>query len=208
MRIFGFSLLIGMSLLLSGCSFLFMKSYGMKKPKPMNNTEILSLADRYHIPPEDCYKLDTTSYISYLKSLDQELYKQEIKNHYQPLQALYYSPDGGLDAFLINCYTGGFPNLDWERDNSFETFPPDAGIPADSLFPLAKQLEFLIPLAKSSDWETRNYDKIVLVHWNRFMGRQSKRLIALVQDNLKQVQGQKIKLLYVNTDDFFLDLSE
>ena len=48
-----------------------------------------------------------------------------------------------------------------------------------------------------------NYDYIVFVYWNRFMGRQSKRLIHFVQENYKLAKDFNVKIIYVNTDNVF-----
>lgn len=37
------------------------------------------------------------------------------------------------------------------------------------------------------------------------MGRQSKRLIGFVQDNVKLATDKRVKIIYVNTDNFFAD---
>lgn len=189
--------------LCTSCSLAFIKSYGMKIPKELNEAQILGVADKYEVSPQDCYMLDT-AYLTYLRSLDRVHYKQQIKNHCQPLQVLYYAPTGHLNSFQINCYVGGFPNLKWEKYETFTTFPPKQQAPLDSILPLSTQLNFFIPLSTSTDLRPEAYDHIVVVFWNRWMGRQSKRLIALVQENLKLADEQKVRVLYVNMDNYFM----
>jgi len=179
-----------------------MGMYGMKKTKTVDETNIARFAKKYNVPESDNYELDT-AYFSYLFSLDTTKYKYQIKNHYQPLQALYYDNSGQLKSFQVNCYAGGFPNLNWDRNEIMTTFPPKQQAPIDSIVPLETHLKYLKPLSQTENIQTDHYDYIVIVHWNRFMGRQSKRLIRFVQDNSKLATDDKVKIIYANNDNLF-----
>ena len=85
------------------------------------------------------------------------------------------------------------------------TFPPKQQAPIDSIVPLETHLKYLKPLSETKTIQTDNYDYIVIVHWNRFMGRQSKRLIRIVQDNSELVTDKKVKIIYANTDNLFVN---
>ncbi len=187
--------------LLSGCSTIFSTLYGIKNYKKVDENIIVKYSKKYNIPLTDSYELDT-SYLSFLRRLDTALYKEQIKNHYQPLQALYYDNNGRLKSFQINCYVGGFPNLNWNRNDIMSSFPPKAQAPIDSIMDLPTQIKHLRKLSYSKTISIDNYDYHVIVYWNRFMGRQSKRLIRLVQQNSKNTD-KKVKILYVNTDNIF-----
>ncbi|HEY0261677.1 MAG TPA: hypothetical protein VGB95_01530, partial [Chitinophagales bacterium] len=166
----------------------------MNVPKKLDEKEILHYAKKYEVSVADNYELDTT-YFSFLFSHDTAVYKYQIKNHYQPMQALYYDKSEQLQSFQINCYAGGFPNLNWNRNGIFQVFPPKNQAPIDSLVPLSEQLKHLHKLSSSTEISVNNYDYIVLVFWNRFGGRQSKRLIHFVQDNAK-LTDKKVKIIY------------
>lgn len=187
---------------LSGCSAIMVSMYGINSPKKLDDKTIAKYAKKYDIPAKDSYKTDS-SYYSYIFSFDTTLYKQEIKNHYQPLQALYFDNQGELESFQINCYCGGFPNLDWERDSIFTEFPPKEQAPTDSLISLEKMLTLLEPFPDSDEINIDGYDYVVLVLWSRWMGRQSRRLIELVQENAKLAPNKNIKILYANNDNMF-----
>ncbi|HOY96372.1 MAG TPA: hypothetical protein PK509_11585 [Catalimonadaceae bacterium] len=187
---------------LTGCSAIFTGLYGIKKTRVLDEKTIARNASQFNIPSSDSYKLDT-AYYSFLLSHDRVRFKQQIYNHYQPLQALYFDPSGKLLSFQVNCYAGGFPNLNWDRNGILTTFPPKKQAPIDSLTPLQTQLRFLKPLSQSSAISTEGVDFVVIVYWNRFMGRQSKRLIQFVQENRKLEPGKKVKILYVNNDNLF-----
>jgi hypothetical protein len=188
---------------MSSCSSIITGLYGMKNYKVVDEKTITKYSKKYNIPLADSYQLDT-SYISFLKSFDTSLYKEQIKNHYQPLQALYYNNKGELKSFQINCYTGGFPNLNWERDSIMTTFPPKIQAPIDSIISLETQIKYIRQLSNTKKHSTDNYDYTIVVYWNRFMGRQSKRLIRLVKQNA-EMTNKKIKIIYVNSDNIFKD---
>src|SRR5688572_739650 len=112
------SLLSIMTILTLTCSFVVTSCatiLGMNKLKSIDEKTIVQYAKKYNIPSADNYELDTT-YFTFLKSFDTTRYKEQIKNHYQPLQALYYDKTGHLQSFQINCYAGGIPNLNWNRN--------------------------------------------------------------------------------------------
>ncbi len=188
---------------LTSCTRIIGGIYGFKKLKPLDEEALVKYSRKYNIPLADSYQLDT-SYMSYLQSFSDEKFEDQKSNHYQPLQALYYGASGQLQSFHVNCYAGGFPNLKWNRSEMFSTFPPQQQAPLDSLLPLDTQLEFIRPIAMTNEFSATDYDTFVVVYWNRFIGRQSKRLIRLVQHNSQLAPEQKIKTIYVNNDNFFV----
>lgn len=195
-------LLFSINFGLTSCTTILTSIYGIKNIEAVDEQTIFRYAEKYNIPSTDIYEVDT-AYISHLFSLDTTQYEEEIKNHYQPLQALYYNNSGHLQSFQVNCFAGGFPNLKWNRNETMTTFPPKQQAPVDSILPLDAHLKYLNPLSKTGKIKINDYDYIVIVHWNRFMGRQSKRLIRFVQDNCKLSEEAKVKILYANTDNLF-----
>lgn len=69
----------------------------------------------------------------------------------------------------------------------------------DSIVSLETQLKYLKSLSQTSELSVDSYDYIVIVYWNRFMGRQSKRLIHFVQNNSNLEKEKKVKIIYANT---------
>jgi hypothetical protein len=189
-----------LSLLLHGCGTLM----GLKKPNPQPEEAIADLADTYRIPAADCYVMDS-SYIRQLK----EMYTGRpiaLKDHLQPLQAIYFSKENSFQypvSLQVNCYTGGFPNLKWNREGRMDQFPPAQQAPLDSILSLKKTMEFLRPVTGVIPFNSINYDYIVVVYWNRFMGRQSKNLLHTVRKNATLAGNKRIKILYVNNDNLF-----
>jgi len=187
---------------LTGCTSIVTGLYGLKEIRAVDEKTIAHFSKKYNIPPTDSYELDT-AYFTFLSSLDTTGHKTQIKNHFQPLQALYYNIDGHLESFQVNCYAGGFPNLLWDRNNIMATFPPEQQAPLDSIVSLETQIKYLRPLPQAERFSADAYDYIVIVYWSRFMGRQSKRLIRTVQNNSKLATGKKVKIIYANTDNVF-----
>lgn len=185
---------------LTSCNFILTSAYGLKGIQELEENKIIRYAEKYKIPVAHIYELDT-SYHRYLWSLKTDKNPGYIKNHYQPLQALYFDRAGQLQSFQVNCYAGGFPNLEWDRNGIMSTFPPMDQAPIDSLFSAEKLMTFFNPLSQTENLEIEKYDFVVVVFWNHFMGRQSKRFIRFVQDNSKlAAEDQKVKIIYVNTD--------
>lgn len=193
-----FTVIVG----LTSCTSFLTALYGTKKIKTVDERTIARYSKKYNIPIAENYELDI-AYFSYLFSLDTTTYQYQIKNHYQPLQALYYDNLGYLRSFHVNCYAGGFPNLKWDRNEIMTTFPPKQQAPIDSIVSLETQIKHIKPIMETPKLSIDGYEYIVIVYWNRFMGRQSKRLIHFVQENSKIQKEKKVKIIYVNNDNIF-----
>jgi hypothetical protein len=192
--------------------------YGVHPPKILSEKKIYRASKRLSIPKNDVYKLDV-SYYNFLLSLDtikcdstssqkqqqrKKDFKYQLKNHYQPLQARYYNDKGQLVSLQINCYAGGFPNFEWNRDSIMYRFPPKIQAPLDSLVSIPSLLKHIQPLSESSEIKLASYDYVVFVFWGKFMGRQNKRFIKYIHENRKLAAGKNVKYIYINTDAFLL----
>ena len=186
-------------------------------PKEISEKKIYRFAKRYKIPKNEIYQLDT-SYYSWLLSLDtfycdtmpRNLWpkekiklKNQIKNHYQPLQAIYFDSTNHMVSFQINCYAGGFPNLKWDRDSILTLFPPKVQAPLDSLVLDTTLRKYLQPMAHSKQLTFKGYDYVVYVFWNKFMGRQNRRFINFIHSNYNLSSDNNVKFVYVSMDNFF-----
>jgi hypothetical protein len=70
----------------------------------------------------------------------------------------------------------------------------------DTLQNLNQHLSILTTVAKSVIDSTQKVDYTVVVYWSKTFGRQSKRLVKYVNNNLKLGHGKNIRLYYVNGD--------
>ena len=180
--------------LLSSCSTI----YGIKKIKPFDTKRVEKTIKNLHIDPNDNFLL-TPSFKTYFTTLSDTSLKPIAKNHLQPLQALYFDHNGKLTSYFINCYAGGFPNLNWNRNGNLNDFIPQTQAPLDTLLNLNKQLDFI---QNSNKIQTAEYT--VFIYWSTFMGRQTKRFIKEIKRNVSLADNKKIvKIIYINCDDLF-----
>lgn len=190
----------------SSCGFIFNKALGLKPVKKLTESRIAQTAASFQIPPESSFVLDSTWRTTFSDGLshnNQPIKNELHKNHLQPLQASYYSSSGKLVSFQINCFAGGFPNLNWTRDSIFEHFPPRAQAPVDSLLTLHEHLRYLKPLPGAiAPAAGNNYT--VIIHWTRFMHRQTKLFLETVHENIRKKAPAGTRVLYVNCDNLYV----
>ncbi|WP_022825174.1 hypothetical protein [Hymenobacter norwichensis] len=187
---------------LTGCTTVAESMYGMRQPDAVDYPQVSEYAQEYGVgvAPGKSFALDV-SYYEFLKR--QPLALQDVaKNHAQPLQLLYYNRAGQLISYYVNCYAGGFPNLDWNHNDQLEVFPPVSQAPTDSMLSFTKLAPFLRTVGGSRIQAMESLaDYTVVVFWSHRMGRQSRRLLAAAQKNLERAPtGQKTYIMYVNND--------
>lgn len=187
---------------LQSCSPILLGVMGMKKPMRMTPEEILVQGEKYGIPRSDSYEMDS-SYYAMIATIDTVRYKRDQKNLFQPLQVLYFDASGIMSSYSVNCSVGGFPNLRWNRYGTFDQFPAAVSVELDTMTTLNDHLLHVNPLNNAPFPDLRTYDYTVLVYWNRFSGRQSKRLVRVVKDNVRLAKDKKVMVIYVNTDNFW-----
>lgn len=198
MKIHFLPLTILVALLLSSC---MQTLYGIRKPVPLSDAEIVAQAQKFRIPCSRLYVLDTL-HLLWVHRLQQAGFASTAKQQHQPLQVKYFDDKGRLLSQHVNCYAQSFPNLRWNRQHAFDQFPPPGNCDADSLFTFGVQQRWVRPLACSHAIDSSNPAYYAVVYWNKFMGRQSKRLIRLVQRNAARYGDQKINIIYVNNDNY------
>jgi len=198
------------NLLTSGCSRIVMGIYGIKsQPVPMSEKQLIAQASKWNIPDTLIYELDAIKQHKFFFPTDSLVAaynsgnsNPNINDYLQPMQACYYDSTGKLISWFINCYAGGFPNLKWNKTRAFDqSFPPMPTMaPPDTLQNLNQQLSLFIPVGKSIIDSSTHATYTVVVYWSKTFGRQSKRLVKLVNKNLKLGHGKNIHLYYVNGD--------
>ncbi len=175
----------------------------------MSETQLIAQATKWNIPDTLIYELDAIKQLKFFFPTDSLMAdynsgnsNPKINDYLQPMQACYYDSTGKLISWFINCYAGGFPNLKWNKTGAFnQSFPPMPTMaPLDTLQNLTQQLSLFIPVGKSEIDSSTLATYTVVVYWSKTFGRQSKRLVKLVNKNLKLGQGKNIRLYYVNGD--------
>jgi hypothetical protein len=200
MRFFYFLILVAGPSLCS-CQAVFTGIYGIREPAPLEAAHLPKLAAEYGIPTGSPSAVLDTSFRRVLRRMHRQD-SSVAKNHWQFLQAVYYDATGRQQSFHINCYADGFPNLQWERAGIMEHFPPAQQAPRDSALTLAEHLSHLHSADSATSAQPADYT--VVVHWSRFMTRQSRRLIQAVRRNVALApSGTRVVMVFVNTDDFY-----
>jgi hypothetical protein len=189
----------------SSCGFIMNGLYGLKNVKSVDNETVLDYGKKFNIPQDKSYLLDS-SYVEFIKKQDTSKFSLQMNNHLQPLQALYFDENENLISYHINCYAGGFPNLEWNRNQVMDVFPPLQQAPVDSLISLELIRNSIRLVVSDNKVDSTRYSNTVIVFWNRFMGRQSERFIHTVQQNITLSKGGNVKLIYVNNDNVFSGL--
>jgi hypothetical protein len=190
----------------SGCSKMLQSMYGMKPYRTVNNEDIIELASKYKIPAEKSFSIDTT-YRTFLENFRKEYTSLRTDNHIHPLQAVYYDRNGVQNSFQSGVYAGNsLSNFLWNNERQFVKFPPRTSVPIDSMFSFSEHLSFVKTL-DGKPLDAANYqqaDYNVIVHWARFAGRQSQRLVKVVKRNYEKFgKAKKVNFFYVNTDNLY-----
>lgn len=198
------SLLLSLLLSLSSCTPLVLRTMGMKKPHVPTDEEFYRFGEKWNM---SIYFQQTLlpSFVDEIEKID-SVNPKLAQDLLQPIQAMYFDSSGRLISYHINCYAGGYPNLNWNRSGNFDVFPVKTNAPCDSLVTLS----WLLPFLKSVEYpcvKIKDLDYTVVVFWSRFTGRQSRHLVEFVQENLKLASKEtRIQIMYVNTDEVFTKL--
>jgi hypothetical protein len=177
---------------------------GMKNPRAITEEELYGFGRKWNM---NIYYQQTLlpTYVDEVQKLD-SLDSALAKNLLQPMQAMFFDSSGKLISYHINCFAGGYPNLNWNRNGNFDVFPAKTQAPCDSLITLS----WLLPHFKPLEYpcvKMKDLNYTVIVFWSRWTGRQSRRLVEYVQKNMKLAPKEtRIQILYVNTDDIFTKL--
>ena len=167
--------------------------YGLKKNVPLSQEEIKETANRFKII--NTYSIDS-SYLLFLISITNH---QLAKNHFQPLQALYYNKAGKSIASFLNCYAGGFPNLKWNKNSNLNTFPPYPIGTEDSI-----SLNTLLTGCKIQyRGNNLNNDYTIVIFWNKFMNRQTTVFQNSIRKNISLARNLSLNIIYINNDNLF-----
>jgi len=189
---------------LTACTPLILSTMGMKKPHIPTDEEFYRFGEKWNM---SIYYQQTllSSYIDEIEKLD-SINPKLANDLLQPIQAMYFDSSGRLISYHINCYAGGYPNLNWNRFGNFDVFPAKTNAPCDSLVTLSWLLPFLKPVEYPCV-KINDLDYTVIVFWSHFTGRQSRHLVEFVQENLKLASKEtRIQIMYVNTDEIFTKL--
>ena len=196
------------AMFLYSCRSIMTKAYGIKDIKYLSNEEIQKSSAGLEIPSDQSFELDKYYFTAIsgrdsVRNLNGKC-SPMISKYMQPLQLMYFNEKGELISFHNNCYAGGFPKLKWNSDGQFNQFIPTTTIPITDT---ALRLNILLPHIKPLNGNLLlTSDTTVILFWSEFMHKQSKNLIRTAKKNLDLDKSGRHKIIYVNTDNFFVDL--
>lgn len=193
--------------LISSCNTTIKILYGYRSPKNISEKTHQRLLRKLDAASDNAFMIDST-YLYLLNIQDTVHFRLQKKNHYQPIQALYFGKGRFPESWFINCYAGGFPNLHWDANNNFEVFPPLTAAPLDSILSFDSLCTVLEPQMVSAKLKTGATEPYTIVlFWNRVMFRQCKRLNRLVLSNLRKHPGSG-RVIYVNNDKLYSQFAD
>lgn len=194
-----FIFLISLTVLLSSsCNSIISSLYGVKNTKMLDIAALKEvISDNDILNKYNNYYIDS-SYVATINKIAKDDNSTK-KNLHQPMQAMYFNTENKIISYHINCNAGGFPNLKWNRNNVFGTYPPQTQtvISQNVNFQLLQEAFKPLNVNKLID---SNKTKIV-VFWNYQFYRQCNNLIKLVEKNVQTFNKEsEVQLYFVNTD--------
>ncbi|HAW52920.1 MAG TPA: hypothetical protein DCX54_11430 [Flavobacteriales bacterium] len=176
----------------------------MNSPKDLSDDDILRYANKYGISQSELWKIDTTKYLPFLRSIEDSANK---KDWLQPLQVKAFDSTGKKYVHFVNCYMGGFPKIKWNRFGTFDSFPLNQGgcRQPNIQVTFEEEMDYLvaIPSTVTKMKFTGFQDEIILVYWSRMMNRRSKELISYVEDYRSRNSDKDISVMYINDDNLY-----
>lgn len=178
---------------LSGCQRLALWTYGIREYRQYEMNDYAKFIRGYD--HWEIKQIDTTKFL--------ELFNSKVLNdkidHYpfQPLQVKIFDSTGHPIFWVVNCQVGGYPNLRWDRLGTFDCFP---------ILPLHINVSDSIKAIDKGDYiigeeNDLTFDYRVDVYVSIMMGRQSKRLIKMVDQAIdKHSSGLKVDQNFIASD--------
>lgn len=210
--------------LISGCGLAYSVLLGVGTTPDWNfDKEIRKQADKYNIPSEYNFVMDTASYYQGLGNIYQGLFDElpisekdsvaiskfnkVLKDDTQPVQFRLFDNTGTEIFKIVNCYVDPPIPMNWNVDGCFDTFPPKIAI--ETLNVHNYDLAFLLSNASSlnqskvtlNELPQANYYGVII--WNGFFKRPSKKLIKTVRKNLQKTD-ESVVLIFINNQNAYL----
>lgn len=206
---------------LSSCSLAYRGLLGVDTtPQWQDSKDLQKVIKKRNLQDEFNLVLDTASYTNRIKNVLQDTvdnlasdtsimgkrlkYKaQKVANDdLQPVQVRLFD-HRGLESFkLVNCYVDPPIPMDWNVDNCFDSFPLFSNDLIQNTH--TYDLQFLLSTTKTPDGKSIELsdlpkgDYYMIVMWNSFMIRPSKKLLKTVEEYIAANPYRNIKPIYIN----------
>jgi hypothetical protein len=214
-RIFsGIFLLIFFLVLLTSCHKILLSCYGLKETINNDTAHIEKYIKKFNLESDKVFVLNSRSYSKMIDSLHGYAIgspnRTLSKDFAQPMMLKLFVKDT-LHSYLVNCYTGGFPNFNWNIEGSFDNYPLTLPQKTEAKIPLSDELNYLNSIngfsPKVENPEVFS-DSCLIVYWTCITNRQSKRLINLVKEYKSLNNIRSLEIVFVNTEQFMFDYEE
>lgn len=222
---------LSIPLLLSSCTSMFMGIMGLKEHKVKDEKLVRTYMQKYELPEEHTYILDSTymkaldridnkKFYFFRKDLYQPLQVRAYNKNRQLTSFLVNCHAGGFpnlkwnrngewDTVPMRSNSAGYPNYNWNDPwyKGYDSLQKVSALPADA--PLDEYLGYQAQFRYIRALSGQQVDPgkyvsdpfIIFVFWSCDMHRQSKRLIRRVRDYAEKHPEEKIKIVYVNSDE-------
>jgi len=214
-------LALSITLLVSSCSLLYRGILGVDiTPEWKSKEDIVKDSKKWKLDDSLVYILDTASYknsiikelyanLNELKkdssSLDTVLWKKSVKivnDDLQATQVRLFTSNGTEIFKLVNCYIDPPIPMNWNIDGCFDVFPPK--IDEENLNIHNQDLNFFLnnitklngDSVQIIDLPKSDYYMVVL--WNSFYIKPSRKLIKTVKKYIKSNPEESITPIYIN----------
>lgn len=185
--------LVSILLIVASCQYLARKAYGIKKYKDYSKSDYQKFTKGY-----DNWSLSYIDSANFIEVYDNNTFTPgSVHFPYQPLQVKIYNSTDRLKFWVVNCIAGGFPNFTWDRIGNFSSFPfkPRLESLADSIDHIDHG-QYVTDQPPSD-----NVDYTVDVYISIMIGRQSKRLLRMVDNALTEADKHyKIRKRIIPSD--------
>ncbi len=205
----------------SGCGLIYRGVLGVDTtPQWFEKKDIDKKIKKWNLENEIHLVLDTASYTNVIKrhtkraidslSVDTSIATKRLrykagavgKDDLQPVQVRLFTQDSEEIFKLVNCYVDPPIPMDWNVENAFDSFPlytPDIVRNTYNY-----DLEFLLSHSKTLKGESigvadlKSSDYYLIVIWNSFFIRPSKKLIETVKEYIVAHPEVAITPIYIN----------
>lgn len=214
-------LMLSFTLLFSGCKLMYRTLLGVNtQPDLMSYEELDKKSKRYGVDQESNYYLEVEDgyydavkelYLTKLETLDTikdsleiERLKQTIKNDRQPVQLRYFDAEGEATFKMVNCYVDPPIPMNWNVEGSLDQFPPKTPDIPSLKMNVNQPIDFFLPHIKNKEGKPLTKEQLpaadyyVILFWNSFFIRPSKKLIKQVKLYHKKHKAENVHAIYVN----------
>ena len=191
-------LIFAIVIILSSCSTLVSKMYGIRQLDGFDEQRYNNFITKLKGHDNLVYIIsDTVQYLNVIR-LGQTL--KEKNDLGQPVQILYFENDI-LKSFHANCYArGGLKSINWNTKDRFSVFLPISATESDSLKISLNDYIRIYPTIKRQKKKTYT----VLIFWTLMLEKISYSAIETVLSNLKQFEKKDETLvILINSDKYF-----